>query len=67
MVISIAKSHNDKTFFNIVPKKVMSDVNMFGVFMLNWVLGRVDSTCIVAHDMNKSSIDSKIFELYVDP
>lgn len=56
-----------RTFFSVVPKKVMSEVNMFGDFVLNWVLGHVDDICIISHDGNTTSIDSKIFELLLDP
>ena len=54
LIISVNEFKSECTIFKKLPKEVMSNLYVFGLRMLNWVLRDVDGTGIV-------TIDSEMF------
>jgi len=45
----------------------MSNVNMFYSFMLTWVFGNINSSCIITKNRNASCVNTKVLELLPYP
>ena len=67
LVLSFAGIHDDVTFIHVVPEKVMIDIYMFGLLLLDRVLCHIDSTCMVSYYRLASFFDSKILKLLFYP
>ena len=50
LIISVNKFKSENTIFDKLPNEVMSNLYVFGLRMLNWILRDVDGTGIVTID-----------------
>ena len=50
-----------------IPDEVMPDLDVFGLVVLNWVLGYKDGTCVITADRNLSEFVAVVEKLILNP
>ena len=67
LIISVNKLKSKSTIFNKLPNEVMSNLYMFSLRMLNWILRDVDGTGIVTIDGKMLLTNTVIMEEFLHP
>ena len=67
LIISVNELKSKSTIFNKLPNEVMSNLYMFSLRMLNWILRDVDGTGIVTIDSKMLLTNTVIMEEFLQP
>ena len=67
LIISVNKLKSKSTIFDKLPNEVMSNLYVFSLRMLNWILRDVDGTGIVIVDGKVLLINTIIMEEFLHP
>ena len=67
LIISVNKLKSKSTIFDKLPNEVMSNLYVFSLRMLNWILRDVDGTGIVTVDGKVLLINTIIMEEFLHP
>ena len=67
LIISMNKLKSKSTIFNKLPNEVMSNLYVFSLRMLNWILRDVDGTGIVTVDGKVLLTNTIIMEEFLHP
>ena len=67
LIISVNKLKSESTIFDKLPNEVMSNLYVFSLRMLNWILRDVDGTGIVTVDGKMLLTNSIIMEEFLHP
>ena len=67
LIIGVNKLKSENTIFNKLPNEVMSNLYVFGLKMLNWILRDVDGTGIVTIDGEMLLTNTIIMEEFLHP
>ena len=67
LIISVNKLKSKSTIFNKLPNEVMSNLYVFSLRMLNWILRDVDGTGIVTVDGKVLLTNTIIMEEFLHP
>ena len=60
LMLSGDKLHFDILLLNVISDEVMSDINVLCPCVLNWILGKADSACVVTEDGCLRELQAKI-------
>ena len=66
-IISVNKFKSKSTIFNKLPNEVISNLYVFSLRMLNWILKNVDGTSIVTVDGKMFLINTIIMGQFLHP
>ena len=67
LIIDVNKLKSENTIFDKLPNEVMSNLYVFGLRMLNWILRDVDGTGIVTIDGEMLLTNAIIMEEFLHP
>ena len=67
LIISVNKLKSKSTIFDKLPNEVMSNLYVFSLRMLNWILRDVDDTGIVTVDGKMLLTNTVIMEEFLHP
>ena len=67
LIIGVNKLKSENTIFNKLPNEVMSNLYVFGLKILNWILRDVDGTGIVTIDGEMLLTNTIIMEEFLHP
>ena len=67
LIISVNKLKSESTIFNKLSNEVMSNLYVFSLRMLNWILRDVDGTGIVTVDGKMLLTNTIIMEEFLHP
>ena len=67
LIISVNEFKSERTIFDKLPNEVMSNLYVFSLRMLNWVLRDVDGTGIVRVDSETFLTNTVIMEKFLHP
>ena len=67
LIISVNKLKSESTIFNKLSNEVMSNLYVFSLRMLNWILRDVDGTSIVTVDGKMLLTNTIIMEEFLHP
>jgi len=67
LIFGLLELHDDISFVNIIPQKVISHINILSPFMMEWVLRHIESTCVITQERDNMSNPSKNIKLLFDP
>ena len=67
LIIGVNKLKSENTIFDKLPNEVMSNLYVFGLKILNWILRDVDGTGIVTIDGEMLLTNTIIMEEFLHP